>query len=117
MKSLLQGKNLNFNIDQIAILKNVNVEIQAGELVGLIGPNGAGKSTLLRLLTQVESGGRGEITLFGKPIQQVSREERAKKMVTWCRTPVHIGLSRWKKLLNWAACRTSAGGRMRPATI
>ena len=78
--SLLSGHNLGFDIEHIAILKNVQVDIHAGELVGLIGPNGAGKSTLLRLLTQVESGGRGEISLFGKPIQQISREERAKKI-------------------------------------
>jgi len=78
--NLLSGKNLHFTIDQIPILKKVNVEVHAGELVGLIGPNGAGKSTLLRLLTQVERAGSGEVMFCNQPIATVSREERARKM-------------------------------------
>jgi iron complex transport system ATP-binding protein len=80
MMNLLSGKNLHFNIDEVPILKNVDVDVNAGELVGLIGPNGAGKSTLLRLLTQVEQQSSGEVFLDGKPITSVSREERAKKI-------------------------------------
>lgn len=80
MMNLLSGKNLRFNIDDISILKNVDVDVNAGELVGLIGPNGAGKSTLLRLLTQVETAADGSVMLYGKPIHSISREERAKKI-------------------------------------
>jgi iron complex transport system ATP-binding protein len=80
MMNLLSGKKLYFSIDNISILKNVDVDVNAGELVGLIGPNGAGKSTLLRLLTQVETAASGEITLYGKPADTLSPEERAKKI-------------------------------------
>jgi ABC-type cobalamin/Fe3+-siderophores transport system ATPase subunit len=78
--NLLSGKNLHFNIDHIPILKNVSVDVNAGEVVGLIGPNGAGKSTLLRLLTQVETAAAGTIEWHGKPINTISQEERAKKI-------------------------------------
>lgn len=80
MTNLLQGINLNFSIDHVAILKNVRVEIKTGELVGLIGPNGAGKSTLLRLLTQVEAADSGDVLFAEQPINSVSREERARKI-------------------------------------
>jgi ABC-type cobalamin/Fe3+-siderophores transport system ATPase subunit len=78
--SLLSGKNLSFSIDGITILKNVDVDVYAGELVGLIGPNGAGKSTLLRLLTQVEQPRDGEVLFEGKNIHNLSPEERARQI-------------------------------------
>jgi len=78
--NLLSGKNLSFSIDNIAILKNIDVEVNAGELVGLIGPNGAGKSTLLRLLTQVECAGSGDVLLNGKNMQTLSAEEKARSI-------------------------------------
>ncbi len=76
--NILTGKNLSFSIDDISILKNVDVEVRPGELVGLIGPNGAGKSTLLRLLTQVEQTGSGDVFLNEKNMQTLSAEEKAR---------------------------------------
>lgn len=75
--SVLFGKNLSYSINNISILKNVDVEVRAGELVGLIGPNGAGKSTLLRLLTQVEQAASGDVFLNDKNIKSVSAENKA----------------------------------------
>jgi lipopolysaccharide transport system ATP-binding protein len=46
-------------------LRNVSLEIAAGEAVGLIGPNGAGKSTLLKLLSRITLPTEGRITLRG----------------------------------------------------
>lgn len=47
-------------------LKNVNFEIQRGEVVGIIGANGAGKSTLLKILTGITPPTEGEIVMRGK---------------------------------------------------
>lgn len=47
-------------------LRNVNLEIQRGEVVGIIGANGAGKSTLLKILTGITPPTEGEIIMRGK---------------------------------------------------
>ena len=47
-------------------LKNVSLEVQEGQRVGIIGPNGAGKSTLLKLITGNLQQTSGEIAVTGK---------------------------------------------------
>ncbi|HEY4495902.1 MAG TPA: ABC transporter ATP-binding protein [Candidatus Paceibacterota bacterium] len=47
-------------------LKNVSINIQEGEIVGLIGPNGAGKSTLLKILNRITDPTSGEVIIRGK---------------------------------------------------
>lgn len=46
-------------------LKNVNLEIQKGEVIGLIGTNGAGKSTLLKIIAGVMKPTKGEVKAYG----------------------------------------------------
>ncbi|MEE8364824.1 MAG: ABC transporter ATP-binding protein [Gammaproteobacteria bacterium] len=78
--SLLKATRLEYLIGDLPILKGIDFEINEGELIGLIGPNGAGKSTLLRLLTQVESPSAGEVLFDGHAIDQLSAEERARRI-------------------------------------
>ncbi len=47
-------------------LRNVNLEINKGEIVGIIGANGAGKSTLLKILTGITPPTEGEIIMRGR---------------------------------------------------
>lgn len=47
-------------------LKNIDLEIKKGEVVGLIGSNGAGKSTLLKLVSGVMKPTKGKIETYGK---------------------------------------------------
>ena len=49
----------------VTALKDLNLEIRAGETFGLIGPNGAGKTTLLRILATLLSPTRGQARLAG----------------------------------------------------
>jgi homopolymeric O-antigen transport system ATP-binding protein len=47
-------------------LRDVSLEVQPGEAIGLIGPNGAGKSTLLKLLSRITLPTEGRIVLRGR---------------------------------------------------
>ncbi|WHY02149.1 ABC transporter ATP-binding protein [Neobacillus sp. DY30] len=50
-------------------IKNIDLTINAGEIVGILGPNGAGKTTLLKCMTGLASLDRGKIELFGVDLQ------------------------------------------------
>lgn len=52
--------------DTFWALKDVNFEIEKGEVVGIIGRNGAGKSTILKILSRITYPTEGEITIRGR---------------------------------------------------
>lgn len=59
------GHDLDEN-DEFWALRDVSLEVQQGQVIGLIGANGAGKSTLLKLLARITPPTEGRITLRGK---------------------------------------------------
>jgi len=65
---MLQIKNLNAGYEKLPVLKNVSMEIKAGEIVALMGPNGAGKSTLLKSIFNLTEITAGEILFEEKNI-------------------------------------------------
>lgn len=66
---ILEARNLSFAYPGSQILTDLSFQIHSGDFAGLIGANGAGKSTLIRLLLGQLKPARGEVFLFGKPIQ------------------------------------------------
>ena len=52
--------------DYVWALKDINLKIEDGEVVGIIGSNGAGKSTLLKILSRVTTPTTGRITTYGR---------------------------------------------------
>ncbi len=63
------GKKYRINkptSEEFWALQGIDLEIQAGETIGLIGPNGSGKSTLLKLLARVTWPSIGKIELLGR---------------------------------------------------
>ncbi|HVB20723.1 MAG TPA: ABC transporter ATP-binding protein [Ktedonobacteraceae bacterium] len=59
------------------LLYDVNLQVQAGEMVGLLGPNGSGKTTLLRLMSGVLRPQHGKVLLENRDLQQWGRRGAA----------------------------------------
>ena len=80
---MLSIKNLNVAINGQQILKNLNLEIKAGEVHAIMGPNGTGKSTLASTLAGKEAYEvlSGEVKFKGKDLLEMSPDERAREGV------------------------------------
>lgn len=63
---MIRGVNITKEYNQLKVLKNVNLEIEKGEIVTIVGKSGAGKSTLLHILGTLDRPTSGEIYLDGK---------------------------------------------------
>jgi lipopolysaccharide transport system ATP-binding protein len=63
---LLQGKVWRSQTEEFWAVKDIDLDIYPGEVVGLIGRNGAGKSTLLKILSRVTQPTVGEAVLHGR---------------------------------------------------
>ncbi len=62
---------------RLEILKEVDFEIEAGEVVAIVGVSGAGKSTLLHLLGALDSPTGGDVLVGGRPVAGLTDEELA----------------------------------------
>lgn len=68
-------ENINFDYGrQTAVLESLNLEIQAGEKVGLVGRSGAGKTTLVNLLLRLYEADTGDIRIDGQSIGSVTQD-------------------------------------------
>lgn len=74
---LIQLKNLSKRFDQKVIFENVNLEIEAGQVVLLTGNSGSGKSTLLNIIGGLERPTTGEIFINNRDILKLKGRERA----------------------------------------
>lgn len=63
---LIECKKLCKNYGAKKVLKNINLNIEKGKIVGLLGPNGSGKTTLIKLLNDLLVPTSGEILINGK---------------------------------------------------
>lgn len=65
-ETLISIKGLHKYFGKNEVLKGIDLDIKAGEVVVIIGPSGSGKSTLLRCATMLETIDDGMITYLGK---------------------------------------------------
>lgn len=65
----------------VNVLKDINLEIETGELIVFVGPSGCGKSTLLRMIAGLEKISGGELQIDGQVVNDVPPSERGIAMV------------------------------------
>jgi ABC-2 type transport system ATP-binding protein len=66
----IQTTNLTKIFDSLAAVKNLNLEVRAGEIYGLVGPDASGKTTILRMLCGILPPDRGEANVAGCDIRR-----------------------------------------------
>ena len=79
--SYIRFEHLYKSFGQNEVLKDINLEIEQGQLVTLLGPSGCGKSTLLRCLAGLETVSSGRVYLDGQDITDVNPKDRDIGMV------------------------------------
>jgi ABC-type branched-subunit amino acid transport system ATPase component len=72
----LQASGIVAGYGDADIVKGISAEVQAGKILGVIGPNGSGKSTFIKTLAGLIATRRGEISLSGNSIAQLTPSQR-----------------------------------------
>jgi ABC-type lipoprotein export system ATPase subunit len=80
--NLIKIKNLTKNFINnklvVKVLKNLNLELEMGNIVALIGPSGSGKSTLLHLIALLDKPTTGNISILGKETFNITEDKKNK---------------------------------------
>ncbi len=72
-KSMISMKAVDKHYGDLHVLKNIDLEIPAGQVVVMLGPSGSGKSTLCRTINRLEPIDQGTITIDGVPVPAEGR--------------------------------------------
>ena len=76
----IKTENVNVVLEDNNILKDINIEVDNKEVVGMIGPNGSGKSTLLKCIYRVLKPSNGIVKFDYADIKNISVKESSKKL-------------------------------------
>lgn len=79
--SFLELKNIYYSVGKNEILKNINLEVDDGQLFSILGPSGAGKTTIFRIITGALMTDKGQILLDNTVINDLPMEKREITMV------------------------------------
>ena len=73
--SQIEIKSLNAYYDKLHVLKDINLNVEKGEIVSLIGPSGSGKSSLLKMLVGLLTPKSGEVSLNNNPLNYTNKSD------------------------------------------
>ncbi len=75
LRGAIRFENVTFGYDRNhPVLKNFNLRIRSGEMVGIVGRSGSGKTTLVNLICRFYDTDAGRVTLDGRDVREVPRE-------------------------------------------
>ena len=83
MKATLVGEHLAKTYGARQVVRDVNIQINQGEIVGLLGPNGAGKTTSFYMLTGIIKATQGRILYNGEDITAWALYKRARVGISY----------------------------------
>ena len=78
---MLELKHIKKSFDGVNVLKNINLQIEDGEIVSILGPSGCGKTTLLNIILGLTQADAGELIFQGEDILNVPMEVRGFNIV------------------------------------
>src|ERR671915_166707 len=79
---VLELRNVSTHYGLVAVLRNVDMQIYAGEMVCLLGGNASGKTTTLKTILGYVKPSEGEVVLDGEPVSGLSTTEVVKRGVS-----------------------------------
>lgn len=79
MNHALEIKGLSKAYGKRYVVRDVNISVRTGEIVGLLGPNGAGKTTIFYMVVGMIRPEQGDITLDGEDVRRLPMYQRARK--------------------------------------
>ncbi len=85
---MIELKDVSLGYNHRAVLNNINLKVVPGKVLGLIGPNASGKSTLIKGITRVISVFSGYISIDGRNIKNIKREELARLIAVVPQNPI-----------------------------
>ncbi|WP_010274092.1 metal ABC transporter ATP-binding protein [Paenibacillus senegalensis] len=74
--NVVEISQLTFAYNRNEVIRNLDLQIQQRDFVGIVGANGAGKTTLLKMIVGLIKPSSGQIKLFGEPLSQFKDWER-----------------------------------------
>lgn len=78
---MLELQNIKKSYGTKAVLKDISLKIEDGEIVSILGPSGCGKTTLLNMVLGITEPDRGKIIFNGQDITEVPMEKRGFNIV------------------------------------
>lgn len=72
----INALTFNYDFQETAVLKDINLSVSQGEKVAIIGPSGSGKSSLLQIMSGLYDIEQGETLLYGQTISNIMEAER-----------------------------------------
>ncbi|MDD2283981.1 MAG: ABC transporter ATP-binding protein [Paludibacter sp.] len=74
---MIKATNIHKSFDELEVLKGVNLNVKAGEIVSIVGPSGAGKTTLLQILGTLDKPNQGIVQVDGKDVGRMNEQQQA----------------------------------------